>query len=223
MIHCIGDSHASIFSGLGTREETYMIQIYPQEHIGIDPDFKAYRIGPATAYNLLDKFHIINEIIFKNFKEDRGDKVMFCFGEIDMRIHVGTQLKNHPSKTKDEIIEEIADRYFFAITEMKIQSYNIIILAPSVQSFWNENSDHKKDGFHYNMEFPIVGTNKERNEYTKIFTNLLIEKAKRYYNTIKVISILDEMLDENGETKPDLFMDYLHLSAKVLSLIKSKI
>lgn len=221
MIHCIGDSHASIFSGLGTRENTHMIPIYPQLGINNDPMFRAYRLGPATAYNLESKYPIILDILNQNISDKTDDKVMLCFGEIDMRIHVGNQIKE-TNKTKEDIIEEIVDRYFSTILKIKNQGYKIIVLAPSAQSFSTPESDHIKDGFKYPMEFPIVGTNKERNEYTRIFTNMLIEKTQNFVN-INVISILDEMLDENGETKPDLFMDYLHLSSIALPLIKSKL
>lgn len=220
MIHCIGDSHASPFSGLGTKEDTYMIPIYPQLGINNDPMFKAYRLGPATAYNLDNKLDIIKDILSKFVNKER-DEVMLVFGEIDMRIHVYNQVIERAFISKEKIIQEIADRYFNAVLKIKNEGYNVIVLAPSAQSFATPESDYIKDGFKYPMEFPIVGTNKERNEYTKIFTEMLIQKGIE--NNIKVISILDEMLDENGETKPDLFMDYLHLSSIALPLIKSKL
>lgn len=220
MIHAIGDSHASIFSGLGTKENTYMIPIYPQPHENIDSMFKAYRIGPATAYNLESKLPIINNILSKYVDKEK-DSVLMIFGEIDMRIHVYNQVIERAFVKKEDIIKEIADRYFNTILKIKNEGYNIIILAPSAQSFATPESDYIKDGFKYPMEFPIGGTNKSRNEYTKIFTEMLMQKGIEY--NIKVISILDEMLDENGETKPDLFMDYLHLSSITLPLIKSKL
>lgn len=220
MIHCIGDSHASPFSGLGTREETYMIPIYPQLGINNDPMFRAYRLGPATAYNLENKILQIVNLLDK-FVDKEQDFLLFAFGEIDMRIHVGTQLIENPNRTKEEIIQEIVDRYFGTVLAIKNLGYNVRIFAPIAQSFATPKSNYIKDRFKYPMEFPIVGTNKERNEYTKIFTEMLIQKGIE--KKIKVISILDEMLDENGETKPDLFMDYLHLSSIALPLIKSKL
>ena len=59
MIHFIGDSHASIFSG------NYDMQpIWPDRSNDILPNFKSYRIGPATAYKLNEKENIIINILY---------------------------------------------------------------------------------------------------------------------------------------------------------------
>ena len=58
MIHCIGDSHSSVFCG---KEE--MQPIWPIRSDDTTPYFKSYRIGPATAYQLSNKTTIIDDII----------------------------------------------------------------------------------------------------------------------------------------------------------------
>lgn len=219
MIHVLGDSHASPFSGLGTKEETYMIPIYPQPHDNIDPLFKAYRIGPATAYNLESKLSIILDILYK-FVDKEQDELMLVFGEIDCRLHIIEQVIKQ-NKSKEEVINQVVNKYFDAILTVKNMGYKIIIFTPIASSFWNENSDHLKDGFKYNMEFPMLGTCQERNNITKIFINMLIQKGIE--NSIPVISIFDELIDENYNTKTDYYMDYLHLSSIALPLIKSKL
>ena len=47
MIHCIGDSHSSVFSG-----EEKMQDVWPERSNDTIDFFRSYRIGPATAYNL---------------------------------------------------------------------------------------------------------------------------------------------------------------------------
>ena len=86
MIHCIGDSHSSVFSG---REE--MQPIWPQRSDDNTSFFKSYRIGPATAYQLSNKILIIQDIINKNVNSN--DYVLFCFGEVDIRAHLIKQME----------------------------------------------------------------------------------------------------------------------------------
>lgn len=80
MIHCIGDSHSSVFCG---KEE--MQPIWPQRSDDITQYFKSYRIGPATAFNLSTKMSIINEII-TSCVDINNDFVLFCFGEVDIEL-----------------------------------------------------------------------------------------------------------------------------------------
>lgn len=219
MIHCIGDSHASPFSGLGTREDTYMIPIYPQLGINNDPMFRAYRLGPATAYNLDNKLDIINDILNKHVDKEQ-DSVLMVFGEIDSRFHIIEQSIKQ-NKSREEITSQVVNKYFDTVLNIKNEGYNVIIFAPIASSFWNENSDHIKDGFKYNMEFPMLGTCQERNIITKIFTDILIQKGIE--TNIQIISIFDELIDADYNTKTDYYMDYLHLSSIALPLIKSKL
>jgi hypothetical protein len=74
MIHCVGDSHSSVFSG---KDE--MQPIWPERSDDKLSFFKSYRIGPATAYQLENKIPIIDEIVKQLNSQD---SLLFCFGEV---------------------------------------------------------------------------------------------------------------------------------------------
>jgi hypothetical protein len=75
MIHCIGDSHVMVFTGVDEIKEN-------NDSL---PFFRTHWIGPRTAFNIIDKTDTISRIIKSNVKE--GDDILFCFGEIDCRAH----------------------------------------------------------------------------------------------------------------------------------------
>jgi hypothetical protein len=107
MIHCIGDSHSAVFSG-----EEKMQPEWPEIASNTLPYFKSYRLGPATAYQLENKKHLIDDIISKHYQEN--DSLLFCFGEVDIRAHLIKQmsLQNLPL---DSIVKECVDKYFSVI------------------------------------------------------------------------------------------------------------
>ncbi len=189
MIHCIGDSHASVYSG-----QVEMQPIYPESHNCIIPNIKSYRIGPATAYQLHTKMYIINHIIANYVKEN--DFIMFLFGEVDCRVHL----------PKHKNVNECVTRYFNVINNYK----NIIVCGPIASS-----PDNRA------CEIPHIGTCIERNEITKEFNSLLKEICDNH--NIPFITVLDEMLLDDGNTNPDYLADQLHASIKIIPLVQEKL
>jgi hypothetical protein len=206
MIHCIGDSHSAVFSG-----EENMQPIWPIPAANKLPYFRSYRIGPATAYQLENKIPIINEII-KDISEN--DKVMFCFGEVDIRAHLLKQ-SIEQNKPIENIIDECVNRYFDVIKTYKNNGVDIIIWGPIAS--WNAN--HPYTGG------PSYGSNIERNEITKYFTEKLETLAK--VEDIPLITIFYDMLNEDGTTN-SFFLDdwagsHMHLSQRALPTIIDKL
>jgi hypothetical protein len=207
MIYCIGDSHSAVFSG-----EEKMQPIWPELSNNMIPYFCAYRIGPATAYNLHNKKHIIEKIIAAiNFKQD--DYLMFCFGEVDIRAHLLKQSKLQ-SKNINAIIEDCVDRYIDSILYYK--KYNIKLLIWGVIASWNELKPY--------MGGPTYGTNSERNLITQKFNNLLQNKCSLI--DVKYIDIFQEMLNDDYTTKIEYLDDWdgshIHLSQSAMPLIIHK-
>jgi lysophospholipase L1-like esterase len=205
MIHCIGDSHSAVFSG-----EENMQPIWPTPAANKLPYFRSYRIGPATAYQLENKIPTINEII-KQISE--GDKVMFCFGEVDIRAHLLKQ-SIEQNKPVGEIIIECVNRYFEVIKTYKNNGLDIIIWGPIAS--WNAN--HPYTGG------PSYGTNIERNEITRHFTETL--KTLADAEGIPLVTIFYDMLNEDGTTN-SFFLDdwdgsHMHLSQRAMSTIVDK-
>jgi hypothetical protein len=204
MIHCIGDSHASVFCG---KEE--MQPIWPQISDDKTPFFKTYRIGAATAYQLDNKKPIINEII--RLKVDiKNDSVLFCFGEVDIRAHLLKQVELQ-KKSISEIVKECVDRYFSTLLYYK--NLNIDVIAWGPIASWHESKKYTGG--------PSFGTCLERNIVTEEFNKYLEELCVK--NNIKFVTIFYKMIDENKITNP-YYLDnwegsHMHLSQTAMPLI----
>jgi hypothetical protein len=207
MIHCIGDSHSSVFSG-----EEKMQDVWPERSNDTTQYFRSYRIGPATAYNLSTKIYIIDDIINHVGISKEKDIILLCFGEVDVRAHLIKQA-NIQNKSFDEVCEECVDNYIKGIKILKNKGFNIAVWG--VIASFNESVK--------NYIGPSFGTNLERNQVTKIFNNLLNERLKNF--NIPFVSIFEEMLNPDGTTNP-IYLDdwedcHIHLSQRAMPLIMS--
>jgi len=156
MIHCIGDSHSAVFSG-----EEKMQPTWPEPASNLLPYFKSYRIGPATAYQIANKQPIIESLI-NSVNLGPDDKLMFCFGEVDIRAHLIKQSKLQDRPVIDLVVECVS-RYIEAISYYKKFGVPIMIWGPIAS--W---SDEKKY-----TGGPSFGTNQERNWVTFSFNTAL--------------------------------------------------
>ncbi len=205
MIHCIGDSHSSVFSG-----EEKMQDVWPERSNDTIDFFRSYRIGPATAYNLSTKIYIIDDILSQSGFSKEKDIVLLCFGEVDVRAHLIKQA-NLQNKTFLEVCEECVDNYMNGIEELKNKGLNIAVWG--VIASFNESVK--------NYTGPSFGTNLERNEVTKIFNDLLKNRLKHL--DIPFVSIFEEMLNADGTTNPEYLDDWegchIHLNQKAMPII----
>ncbi len=203
MIHCIGDSHSSVFSG---REEIQ--PEWPNRSDDIIPYFKTYRIGPATAYQLENKITIIDQIVKDNVNINT-DSILFCFGEVDIRAHLIKQ-KNISTKNIDDLVSECVERYLKVLMFYKNNKFDVMVWG--VIASWGNLKIYTG---------PSFGTNIERNEVTKKFNSLLEKKCIE--NDLKFISIFDKMLNTDLTTKIEYLDDWdgchIHLNQKSMPLI----
>lgn len=87
-IHIIGDSHSLTFEGA--------------------PNIKTHWCGAATAFNLWKKHKTIQQILNEIPSQD---EILFCFGEIDARIHIYQATKQYDIDIIDYIINITAYIY----------------------------------------------------------------------------------------------------------------
>lgn len=193
MIHCIGDSHVYVFSGVDTIGGNDVL-----------PFFKTYRLGPHTAYNVINRRSFIEQIIRTEVKSD--DRIMFCFGEIDCRVHLLKQAKLQ-NKSLTSIVSACVDRYFeiFRIAGQ----YGIPLLAWNVPA--SSREDIKFD------EYSTYGSCKERNKATQLFNKFLKKRCEE--SGVVFISIFEKLIDKDGLTDMTYYMDSIHLSQKTMPLI----
>lgn len=202
VLHCIGDSHASFFSG-GDR----MISEFPGKTENSLACFRAYRVGAATAYNLVTEnssskgrekvCNILDTL-------EKGSDILLVFGEIDCRVHL---LKQAKKSSREAVVQKCVDRYIEFARIVKEKGYNVYVWGvigstPHIGSF---GEDH---------EYPAVGTMEERNKITRLFNAQLQIEAKK--NDIGFVSIFDTLVDTQNVTNVKYYVDEIHLSQRVM-------
>ena len=210
MIHCIGDSHASFFSGQD------MVQpVYPERSQDSLLFFRSYRLGAVLAYNLCKDgtrekgreklFNLLDNSIPK------GEKVMLCFGEIDCRFHLLRQAQKQ-NRHLEELVNECVDRYYSVIIEIKEKGYSVMV--------WNVIPSALENNPINNEEYPFFGSILERNRVAKLFNEAL---SSRILNTnIIMIDIFKRLVTNEGLTKSEYFFDGIHLSQKAMPFVIEK-
>ncbi len=104
-----------------------------------------------------------------------NDIVIYQFGEIDCRCHIGKQLLL--SRELDIIINELIDNYILSIKNNIDKLTNIHIIVCCIPPPMNQQYYESIHG-PITHNFPFVGTNDERIKYTK----LVNEKLEIYCN-----------------------------------------
>jgi hypothetical protein len=223
MIYIIGDSHVSVFSG---TDKTHDGQRHIQPEFGTCytltegqllpvinrfeqkiPYFCPIKIGSHTAYNSFNKIPKIERVI-SEYNIGKQDFIVFCFGEIDIRNHIGFQAQRQ-NITINQCIENCVDRYLEMILYFKNKGLDIYVYGPPASSVgWSHN---------LSVDFGNVVL---RNEMTLFFTDDLEKKCNNY--GISVISIAKEMMNKDGTTIHDYIVDDIHLSQKTMPLLLKK-
>lgn len=200
MIHCIGDSHSSIFSGTEVMQP-----VWPMRSSDKLKNFRSYRIGPATAYQLESKIPILNQIV--NLLDKEKDSLLFCFGEVDIRAHLKKQIDLQKKSVK-EIVKECVDRYIRTILYYKSLGINVMVWGPIAS--WDITNPYSG---------PSFGSCLERNEITKEFNDYIKSLCEVY--SIPFFTIYYDMLLPNGKTNT-YYLDKtgIHLNDNSLELIK---
>lgn len=215
MIYIIGDSHVSVFSGTDKTHDG-LRHIQPEfgtcytlsqgqlrQHVNRFeqriPYFCPIKIGSNTAYNSFNKLPIIEQAI-SEYGVTKNDYVFLCFGEIDIRNHIGFNIKT----TLEDTIKNCVDRYMETLLYLKSKNINIGVYAPPCSSVGNQ--------------LPIdYGDVVLRNRMTIIFNEYLTHKCNE--NDIPVKNITSLMILPDGTTDESYIMDDIHLSQKAMPLI----
>lgn len=169
-------------------------------------NFVTYRLGACLAYNI-NRYGTLNaarekidEILKQNYVE-KGETIMFCFGEIDIRAHVYKEARKQ-NKTVDDIIDKILDNYL-GYLETLTKDYNVWVWGPAAAQASDKSQEDKY------VEF---GTEEERNKATLIFNSKLKERGEKI--GIKHFSIAKDLIDENLHTRTNFLADSIHLSQR---------
>jgi hypothetical protein len=217
MIYIIGDSHVSVFSGtdkthdglrhiqpeFGTCYTLLKGQLRPvinrfEQKI---PYFYPIKVGSYTAYNSFSKLERIEQAI-SEYKISSNDFIFLCFGEIDIRHHIGFQAE----KQNIDIIKSIelcVNSYFKTIIYLRNKYPNIGVYAPPASSVGWDNSGYKDVTY--------------RNFLTLEFNKYL--KFKCDENRIPFKDISKIMILPDGSTDQKFIMDDIHLSQNIMPFL----
>jgi hypothetical protein len=124
-------------------------------------------------------------------------------GEVDCRWHI-PNMANQQNVDILTMTHEFIDRFFRTHIYLKESGYNVI--------GWGGHPSTTR-GHDNNPSEPVYGDCLTRNKITLEWSNYLGEKCKN--ESIKFISIVKNLIDENGLTKMEYFKDYCHLNPKL--------
>jgi hypothetical protein len=192
-LHTFGDSHASKEHGC-----------WDNSKINIHLKIRANWLGPKLMYSFgRDKkklFHKSKKIV----KE--SDIVVFSFGEIDCRCHIGKYETNWKSN-----IDSLVNNYFKAI-EKNVKDYNDLkVLIYNVVPPIERSHPRNQWMLPYTKKLPHVGTDSDILKYTKYMNKMLeteVNKRKNYY----FIDVYDAYSDSNGFLKVELSDNNCHIA-----------
>ncbi len=209
IVHCIGDSHACFFRG----QDKIVFSL--EENDSLIPFFKIYHIGPVLAYNLCESNASTQgrEKIFEllDNRIPPGSKLLLCFGEIDCRNHILRQSERQ-KRFFEDVTEECVSRYFQFIKEVNAKGYEVLV--------WGVVPNAPDDAPEY-PNFPTCGSCFERNRVTRCFNQKLKELLDA--ENIKFISIFDKLIDSQGLTIKEFYMDFTHLSQNAMGFALEEI
>jgi hypothetical protein len=202
-IRCIGDSHASFFSGNWEVQPCWP-EVSADRLLGI----KSFRLGAVTAYNLCNPqsssggFNLLMELLQTLDKCD--GPLLLVFGEIDCRVHLLKQSRERQIPL-DHVILDTVMRYVGVVTSLKNQGWNIAVWGPPASTVKLKISDKL---------YPTYGTCQERNQVTRIFNKHLEQECKK--EGVPFLSIFKQLVDAQDETRMEYYLDDIHLAPLAL-------
>jgi len=220
MIYIIGDSHVSVFSGtdkthdglrhiqpeFGTCYTISQGQLRPlinrfEQRI---PYFCPIKIGSNTAYNSYNKLPRIEQVI-KEYNITKDDWIFTCFGEIDIRNHIGFNTTTL-GLTLSEAIRVCVDKYMVTVRHIKELGLRVGVYGAPASSVGTPNSP---------IEYGDVVI---RNNMTTKFNNYLRSRCE--VSEIPFVEIASKMILSDGTTDTKFIMDDIHLSQEAMPLLK---
>jgi hypothetical protein len=202
MIYIIGDSHCAIFTIINNKYMT------PEYQLIKTSNFCSFRTKPFTAYNLNTKIKHIEEII-KTLNIQNNDYLIFSYGEVDIRCHLG--FHSTDTYTLNNKIKECVDRYIEFILYFKKKYNNIGIWAPIASGGYNGLNGNGR---------PSYKTKFERNLITHSFITILEKLCIQYDIIFK--SIFNELITNEGGTNDAYYADGVHLNINAQPLVINK-
>lgn len=204
-IHVYGDSHAYSSFTVAEPKQTYTLDV--QRVVGqkrVCAHVIIHYIGPVTMHRIgRDGIRDLTGI-----KE--GDVVVFVFGEIDVRCHIGKQ-RDRGKRELDEVITSLVQNYTEAIFNFKKQHLNLMcivfMIVPPTDSA-------------YNPQYPFYGMLEDRVNITKKMNQVLRRHCVKY--GFEFLDVYDTYADSQGALLLEC-AENVHIHPKYNEPVKDKL
>lgn len=211
-IHIFGDSHASFcFSNERTeiprKEHSYYH--YMDDSISKQIEFSINWFGSKTMFSIArDRLNAIN---LKNFGVQEDDVVVFVFGEIDARCHIGKQ-RDIKKRDLEEIINSLTRGFIQAIEENKMLFQTLYCVVVSVTPPTNDA---------FNEVFPYHGTLEDRATITRQLNDALQSLCTQH--AIDFLDIYSHYANKDGILDNAQSDGVVHVNPKENNRIKDQL
>ena len=127
-------------------------------------------LGAVLCYSFSKKR--LKKFDIRKFNIKNNSTLIFCFGEIDCRCHIHKYIT--PKNSYQNIIDDIVSSYIetikfqMEISGLTFKNISIYNVPPPVKQL---------EGMYENKDFPFLGSNDERRDYTLYFNKILKEKC----------------------------------------------
>ena len=203
MIHVIGDSHVSVFTGLHG-----VCPAFPDSTPHALDSFRVWHLGPFLAYSVDKPTHRVCRLALQCLKHvPMKSQIAFFMGEIDCRNHI---LKHGSSRrTIVQNAKKVATRYVRAVDELsrsrKPVKLAVVALPPATEAQ------------HGNEQQPSVGTRAQRTVAVAAFNAGLRAAAKSC--GMQVFEAIASLGDEQGRPLGAYFADGVHADPRCLPVV----
>ncbi len=196
-IFAVGDSHSRrCFENHGVIADSRVLSGYN-------------KLDGRTAYNLPRHEKKLLKIISALFDKE----LIFCFGEVDVRLHIKYK-HDQLGVPVNQLIEETARRYCSYVRDLRQDGYKIHIFnVIPTGDFKGPAAEKWKQG----LSYPFTATHAERTAYTEQLNLAYAAYCLEYQ--IPFIDIYQYLVDEQGRRKPELVFDFAHINNSCADLV----
>ena len=186
-IHIIGDSHGGAFYSIGAKNTYSCISGSYwdlNDEVNSNGVYLSW-IGPVTAFRIARDGLDIRQYHVKN-----NDIVIYNFGEIDCRTNIHKHVQEN--NNYQENIKNIVDGYIKTVQlnhkNLNLHTSIIYNVIPTFKITKDDKTDHG--------QYPFLGTNEDRKNYTLYFNKLLKQECIKY--NILFFDVYDMLVSEDG-------------------------
>jgi hypothetical protein len=211
-IHIIGDSHGffcfnNTQSGITADEKS--VFHYSKNGNSISVPFYIHWLGSRTMHRVgRDGLVGLN---IKNLGVHEGDVVVFLFGEVDVRCHIGRQ-RDEKVREQSEVINTLANAYIETLASNKKLYTNIVCFVCSITPPCDRG---------YNSSYPFYGSLSERVSITQELNNSLKECSRKH--GIHFLDVYSIYAQDDGSLGLAVSDGIIHINPKYNYHIKEKL